>query len=279
MALGGNLKKQKLIPDKEAKAVAKKTAAPKKEKKKSVAKKTVKAKSAKPALKKAVKPTLKKTIKTPAKQVSPKVVKRQAPKIELLTQPVERVTKESKVEDRFVSREALAARQQMRKRFASEISALGDKTIQLIAFNIGDEVFALDISHVKEVVATPVAAKVPGMPTYYKGMVNIRGNTVMALDLNEKLGLEKLVKPRYIMVLKTSQLSLGILLNELPSALKVKGTQISASLKTLSRSAHEVFIKGLIKLESQLVFYIDVEELVNSDRAVEFPEDLVNYKK
>ena len=282
MALGGNLKKQKLIPDKKVESVKKKTTPAKKEKKKDVPKGATKDKGPKPALKKAKKPTLKKVTVNKAKVVPRKattksVIPKYPTKDELVPKVIER--KELTGDDRFVSKEALIARQEMRKRFAAEVSALGDKTIQLIAFNIGDEAFALDISHVKEVVATPMAAKVPGMPSYYKGMVNIRGNTVMALDLNEKLGLEKLHQPDYIMVLKTSQLSLGILLNELPNALKVKGTQISASLKTLGRSAHEVFIKGLIKLENQLVFYIDVEELVNSDKAVEFPENLVNYKK
>ena len=282
MALGGNLKKQKLIPDKKVESVKKKTTPTKKEKKKDAPQQATKGKAAKAAVKKAEKPALKKVASSkskvaPKKAASKPVKAKVSSKEELVPQVIER--KETASDDRFVSREALMARQEMRKRFAAEVSALGDKTIQLIAFNIGDEAFALDINHVKEVVATPMAAKVPGMPPYYKGMVNIRGNTVMALDLNEKLGLMKLDQPDYIMVLKTSQLSLGILLNELPNALKVKGTQISASLKTLGRSAHEVFIKGLIKLENQLVFYIDVEELVNSDKAVEFPENLVNYKK
>lgn len=260
MALGGNLKKQKLIPDKKVKPTAKKEVV------------TDKSKKVASSKKKAAKKPL--VTKVPQKKVTEKTEVLKKESFIVTTQRA----KETNIEDRFVSKEALVARQQMRKRYEAEIAALGDKTIQLIAFKAGDEVFSLDISHVKEVVATPIAAKVPGMPPYYKGIVNIRGNTVMALDLNEKLGLPKLTSSPYIMVLKTSQLSLGILLNELPHALKVKGTQISSSLKTLSRSAHEVFIKGLIKLENQLVFYIDVEELVNSDKAVEFPDELVKDK-
>jgi purine-binding chemotaxis protein CheW len=273
MALGGNLKKQKLIPDTKTKPVAKKATPSKKAKK--------------PVLKKSAEAAVKKSLavkKEDVKSTGPKkVVKKPQQKVAAIQEQDVEVTKvvsqPPRTEERYVSKEALAARQQMRKRYEAEIAALGDKTIQLIEFEIGDESFALDISHVKEVVATPPAAKVPGMPPYYKGIVNIRGNTVMALDFNEKLGLPRLSASPYIMVLKTSQLSLGILLSELPNALKVKGGQISSSLKTLSRSSHEVFIKGVIKLEGKLVFYIDVEELVNSDKAVEFPEELVKEKK
>ena len=188
MALGGNLKKQKLIPDKKAESVVKEVAQPRKGAKKDSTKvaKPIKKKVEKSALKKAGVSKAKGAVKKSTK----KIVKVQVSSQAVAPQVIER--REPIGEDRFISREALVARQEMRKRFASEISALGDKTIQLIAFTIGDEAFALDINHVKEVVATPNAAKVPGMPSYYKGMVNIRGNTVMALDLNEKLGLGQL---------------------------------------------------------------------------------------
>ena len=56
----------------------------------------------------------------------------------------------------------------------------------------------------------------------------------------------------------------------------MQGKSITASLQALERTSRdEIFVKGLVNVNDKLVFYLDIEELINSDKAVVVPDELV----
>jgi purine-binding chemotaxis protein CheW len=234
MALGRNLKKQSLIPDKE-----------------------------------------KETHDVPsAKQI--KVEKK------TLIKSKEKPTRERKSPSSFtgslfhyITEQTLAHRSAVREKYQQEIQALAGKSVQLIVFDAGSEEFAIDISSVKEVISTPSIAKVPGMPSYFKGMIKVRKSTVLTMDLGEKLRISTADEFPYTLILRSAKQPLGLLLKELPRTYKVDGTRITGSLQALERTSRdEIFVKGLVSMNEKLVFYLDIEELVNSDNAVVVPDQL-----
>jgi purine-binding chemotaxis protein CheW len=60
---------------------------------------------------------------------------------------------------------------------------------QYLTFKLGDEVFALDIARVREVLDFTAVTKVPLMPDYLRGVINLRGSVVPVADLRLKLGM------------------------------------------------------------------------------------------
>lgn len=177
----------------------------------------------------------------------------------------------------YITEQTQARRAALREKYMHEIQSLADKDVLLIRFEIGNDSFAVDIAHVKEVVPTPAISKVPGLPDYFKGAVLVRKKTVLALDLGEKLRVASGGDLPFTLVLKNGHSSIGLLLNDLPKTWKVKGKQISGAVQDLEKTARdETFIKGLVKDDNKLVFYLDVAELINSDRAVVVPDELVS---
>ncbi len=175
----------------------------------------------------------------------------------------------------YITEQTLAHRSAVREKYQLEIQALAGKSVQLIVFDAGSEEFAVDISSVKEVISTPTIAKVPGMPTYFKGMIKVRKNTVLVMDLGEKLRISTADEFPYTLLLRSTKQPLGLLLRELPRTFKVDGGRITGSLQALERTSRdEIFVKGLVSLNEKLVFYLDIEELVNSDKAVVVPDQL-----
>jgi len=78
------------------------------------------------------------------------------------------------------------------------------------------------------------------------------------------------------LILRSTKQPLGLLLKDLPRTLKVDGSKISGSLQALERTSRdEIFVKGLVTVGDKLVFYLDIEELVNSDKAMIIPDELV----
>ncbi len=62
-------------------------------------------------------------------------------------------------------------------------------TKQYLTFGLGDGVFALDIARVREVLDFTTVTKVPRMPDFLRGVINLRGSVVAVVDLGLKLGM------------------------------------------------------------------------------------------
>lgn len=60
---------------------------------------------------------------------------------------------------------------------------------QYITFKLGDELFAIDVAQVREVLELTLVTRVPTAPPYMRGVVNVRGKAVPVVDLRMKFGL------------------------------------------------------------------------------------------
>jgi purine-binding chemotaxis protein CheW len=60
---------------------------------------------------------------------------------------------------------------------------------QYLAFLLGNEIFFLEIGKVREVLDYTVIIRVPRMPEYLQGMINLRGSVVPVVDLRLKFGM------------------------------------------------------------------------------------------
>lgn len=171
---------------------------------------------------------------------------------------------------RYITEREFQERQRLKSKFDEEIKGYQDRDLQLVTFPIANERYAVDIDAIKEVVPTPHVSKIPHAPDYIKGVSNIRGTVMVILNLASKFDLatkeqtEKLSD--YTMVIKGANFMAGVLLDQVPTTLKVSGKNIVSSAGLLSNTAlDETFIKGLIKTDGDMVIYLDISELVEDD--------------
>ncbi|HAK46633.1 MAG TPA: chemotaxis protein CheW, partial [Spirochaeta sp.] len=59
---------------------------------------------------------------------------------------------------------------------------------QFVTFEIEEEIYAIDVFKIREILEVPVITKVPGMPEMMRGIINIRGDVVPVFDLKQKFG-------------------------------------------------------------------------------------------
>lgn len=264
MALGKNVKKDKLIPSKPKKEV------------KSVKAKSVKAKK-KPASKptKKITPKPKKKVETIEKIPNAPIV--ELPVIEKIEQLVVQETTEPSILSQtkrvlpanFLTKEEMEERKRLKAKYDQDILNLRGQNVQLIVFGLGGERYALEIDKVKEIVPAPSISQLPRAPKYMKGVANIRGSVMVIMDLEEKFELfksEDYSEKAFTLVIKNDRFKVGILVNEVPTTLKVQGDIIESSSGIMSNTVlDETFIKGLIKQEEGMIILLDIIELIESD--------------
>jgi purine-binding chemotaxis protein CheW len=62
-------------------------------------------------------------------------------------------------------------------------------TSQFLTFKLDQELFAVDVSQIREVLEYSTVTKLPGTPDFMRGVLNLRGDVVPVVDLRMKLGL------------------------------------------------------------------------------------------
>ncbi len=141
---------------------------------------------------------------------------------------------------------------------------------QYLTFKLKDEVFALDISKVREVLDFTTVTKVPKTPEFMRGVINLRGTVVPVVDLNLKFGrskTEKTVNTCIIIAEVTvdnETTVLGALADSVQEVMDLEPGQIEAAPRIGTRLNTE-FIRGMGKRDNSFVIILDIDKVFSTD--------------
>jgi len=144
------------------------------------------------------------------------------------------------------------------------------ETMQYLSFKLGDEVFALDITKVREVLDYTTITKVPRTPEFMRGVINLRGSVVPVVDLRLKFGMtrtERTVNTCIIIVeviVDGETGVLGALADSVQEVMDLEPGHIEPAPKIGTRLSTE-FIKGMGKRESGFIIILDVDKVFSTD--------------
>ncbi len=142
----------------------------------------------------------------------------------------------------------------------------GSETTQYLTFKLGDEVFALDISKVREVLDFTTVTKVPRTPDFMRGVINLRGSVVPVVDLRLKFGMtltEKTVNTCVIIVEVTvdgETTVLGALADSVQEVLDLGAEQVSPPPKIGTKLRTE-FIRGMGNRNDHFLIILDIDRV------------------
>ncbi len=149
------------------------------------------------------------------------------------------------------------------------MSAVGImETTQYLTFKLDDEVFALDITKVREVLDFTTVTKVPRTPEFMRGVINLRGSVVPVVDLRLKFGMsktEKTVNTCIIVEVKVDDETkvLGALADSVQEVMDLESDHIEPAPKIGTRLNTE-FIKGMGKRDDRFVILLDIDKVFST---------------
>jgi len=141
---------------------------------------------------------------------------------------------------------------------------------QYLTFTLGEEEFALDISKVREVLDYTTITKVPRMPDFLRGVINLRGNVVPVVDLRMKLGMsatERTVNTCIVITeieMDGETLHIGALADSVQEVLDLDESQVQPPPKFGSRIDIE-FIRGMGKRDDRFLIILDIDKVLTSE--------------
>ena len=148
-----------------------------------------------------------------------------------------------------------------------------------LSFKLGEEIFAINVSKVLNILEMKPITKVPKSPDYLKGVINLRGTVLPVVDLRLKLGLpeNKITVDTNIIVLSIEKdgetIMLGILIDTVREVLEFKTEEIAPS-PTIGTKYNSGFIKGMWRLDENFIMILDIDKVFSVEEIIDFKEQI-----
>lgn len=134
------------------------------------------------------------------------------------------------------------------------------ETAQYIVLRLGEEQYGIDIRNIDNIVRMQKITRIPKMPPYLKGVINMRGEVIPVMSMRLKMGLaqDEITKQTRIIVLKLEQEgNVGFLVDEVKEVVTLSSDEIE-KLAYESKEEKTGLISAVGKHNGELISLFDL---------------------
>jgi purine-binding chemotaxis protein CheW len=136
------------------------------------------------------------------------------------------------------------------------------QTRQLCTFLLDDLLFGIEVTHVQEVIRYQEMTVVPLASSVVRGLINLRGQIVTAIDMRARLNLPERASGELPMnvVVRTSDGIVSLLVDEIGDVVEVDERTYERAPETIGAAVREL-VPGAYKLDGPLLLRLDAERI------------------
>lgn len=136
---------------------------------------------------------------------------------------------------------------------------------QWVSFYLDDEIYAVNVIQVKEVLKYTSITRVPGAPDYVIGILNIRGTVLTVIDTRARFALARQDPSEHsrIIVVESDDQTIGILVDSVQEVFNLAPDEISAAPK-FANDVRNRFVYGVSFKNDSFFILINLDELLTT---------------
>ena len=137
-------------------------------------------------------------------------------------------------------------------------------TLELLAFRVAGQDYALDIMMVREIRSSTPATSLPRAPSYVRGVINLRGMVLPILDLARRLGItdETAEMARNVtIVVDLGGRSFGLMVDAVSDIITIP-TDLLQRPPSLTSDAEQSFVNALAVVEGKMLRILELETVI-----------------
>lgn len=137
---------------------------------------------------------------------------------------------------------------------------------QLVVFELANEQYGLDIAAVESIIKMQPITRMPQAPDFIEGVSNLRGYVLPVIDLRKRFGLAgvEATKDTRIVVVIMGTSKVGMIVDGVSQVLRISGEAVEPPPSMIT-TVNSAFIKGIAKIEDQLVILLDLEKVLTQE--------------
>ena len=147
---------------------------------------------------------------------------------------------------------------------AIDLNEENDTAIQYIVVKIGNEQYGIDIKYIDNIVKSQEITRVPKTQSYYKGVINLRGEIIPVMSMRLKLGLEpdEITGKTRIIIVKLEGATIGVIVDQVREVVTLDECDTEKVNRTSGDDAAAGYISGIGKSKGGLISLLDVVSLI-----------------
>ena len=137
---------------------------------------------------------------------------------------------------------------------------------KFLTFSLGKEMYAIEIKFVTEIIGIQSITEVPELPTYVKGIINLRGKIIPVMDV--RLRFKK--KPveyndrTCIIVVEVKDISVGLIVDNVSEVMSISDEDIVPP-PNMNKGTESKYIKAIGKVGNEVKLILECEKLMNDN--------------
>jgi purine-binding chemotaxis protein CheW len=139
---------------------------------------------------------------------------------------------------------------------------------QLVTFQLGEELYGINIMDVKEIVRVQEIRGLPNAPTYVEGIFNLRSEIIPIINLHKRFHLKKILNSEEdellsgFIILDIDGMKLGVIIDRVSRVVTIEKENIQPPPQMLTGIGAE-YIQGVVRQEKGYLIILDIRDLFN----------------
>ena len=148
----------------------------------------------------------------------------------------------------------------------SSASSQLQKAGKYLTFVLANEDYGLGILKVREIIGIMDITAVPQMPSYVKGVINLRGKVIPILDLRLKFSMEEIAHTpeTCIIVVDVDGTLIGVIVDQVSEVLDIAAEDIEDP-PSIGKTVSTDFILGMGKTKGSVKILLDIDKVLSED--------------
>lgn len=140
---------------------------------------------------------------------------------------------------------------------------------QYVSFTVGSEEYGVNILAVREIRGWTQESRLPNLPDYVRGVINLRGIIIPIFDLRARFGggATEVTKRHVVVVMQVGERTRGILVDAISDILAIGQEAIKPPPDVDSGLIDAAYLSGLYTAENRMVTLLNVDKLFSGEHA------------
>lgn len=138
---------------------------------------------------------------------------------------------------------------------------MGEITLSLVTFKIGNELYGINIMEVNEIIKLTEITSIPNAPQFVEGVITLRGQIIPVVDLGKRFNFEKREFTedeellRGIIIITVEEMIIGIIIDQVNRVVSINKSQIQPPPQIIAGIGVE-YIQGVVQLDDNTLLVI-----------------------